>query len=175
MPQALLFDTLRVSLEVVHQVFDLLELGVGIGMQDLGQVFHQAEIGTHGVSQAGQLTELRDESHLITCASVLVDQQRLVHVADAFVVASTIVLLVAGGSPVLVESGCWTLRKVDPINFVGLLVVARDHRRASECFLNRLLAILSTLLGLVSQIIHVVQAVVCPDHFEADVNVEQDA
>ena len=71
----------------------------------------------------------------------------------------------------LVEGCRGTLRKVDPVDLVGLLVVARHHRRASECFLDRLLAVAAALLGFVSQIIDVVQDVVCPDHFEADVDV----
>ena len=174
-PQLLLLDAFGVRLEVLHQVLDLLNLGISVGVHDLGQILHEAEVGAHGISQAGQLAELGDQSDFVPRASVLVDQQWLVHVADVLVVASAVVLLVAGGSPVLVEGCCWTLRKVDPVNLVGLLVVARDHRRSRECFLDRCLAVAATLLSLVSQVIHVVQAVVCPDHLEADVDVEKDA
>lgn len=102
-PQLLLLDALGVCLEVIHQVLDLLDLGVGIRVHDHCKVLHQAEISAHGISQARQLTELGDESDLISRASVLVDEQGLIHVADVLIVARTIVLLVRSGSPVFVE------------------------------------------------------------------------
>lgn len=175
MPQALLLDALSIRLEVLHQVLDLLNLGIGVGVHDLGKILHQAEVSAHGVSQTSQLTELWDERDLIACSAILVDEQRLVHVANVLIVAGLVVLLVASGSPVLVEGGCWTLREIDPINLVGLLVVSRHHGSSRQSVLDRLLAVLPTLLSLVSQIIHVVQTVICPDHLEADVNVEKDA
>lgn len=141
-------------------------------MHNHGKILHEAEVGTHSFSQACQLTELRDESDLISCASVLVDEQWLIHVGDVLIVPSTIVLLVAGWSPVLVEGGCWTLSEVNSIDLVGLLVVSSDHSRTSECLLDSSLAISSALLSLVTQVVHVVQTVVCPNHLEADVNVE---
>lgn len=177
-PKLLLLDTLRVRLEVVHQVLDLLDLGIGVCVHDLGQVLHEAEVSAHGISQARQLAQLRNEGNLITRAAVLVDEQRLIHVVDVLVVASLVVLLVARRSPVLVEGSAGTLRKVDPVNLVGLLVVPGHHRASSECFLHRLLGVhaASTVpLGFVSHIVHVVQTVVCPNDFEADVNVEKDA
>ena len=171
MPQLLLLDTLRVSLEVCHQVLDLLDLSVRVGVHDHGKILHQAEVCTHCIGQACKLAQLRDERNLVTSAMVFVDQQGLIHVANGFVVASTVVLLVASGSPLLVEGCCGTLRKVDSINLVGLLIIARNHRCTSECFLNRCLPVTTALLSLVPQIIDVVQAVVCPDYLEADVDV----
>ena len=172
MPKLLLLDALDVCLEVIHEIFDLLDLGISVGVHNHGKVLHEAEVGTHRISQASQLTELRDEGDLVTCASILVDQQWLIHVGDVLVVPSAIVLLVAGGSPLLVEGGCWTLGEVNTINLVGLLVVSSDDGGTSECFLDSCLAITTALLGLVTQVVHVVQTVVCPNHLEADVNVE---
>ena len=75
----------------------------------------------------------------------------------------------------LVEGGCWTLSEVDPIDLVGLLIVASHHGGAGHRILDRLLAILATLLGLVTEVVQIVQAVVCPDYLETDVDVEKDA
>lgn len=174
-PQLLLLDALDVCLEVCHQVLDLFDLGIGVRVHDHSEVLHQAEVSAHGVSQARQLTELWDESDLIPSASVLVDEQWLVHVADGFVVASAVVLLVRCGSPVLVERCRWTLREVDPIDTIGLLVVARDHSRTRNSFLNGGLSVTSPPLSLVTQVVHPGQTVVCPDDLEADVDVEKDA
>lgn len=175
MPQLLLLLALLVGLEVRHQVLDLLDLGIGVGVHDLRKILHEAEVGAHGISQARQLAQLGDKGYLVSRAAVLVDEQWLIHVADVLVVASPVVLLVAGGSPVLVEGGAGTLREINPIDLVGLLVVSGDHGAASECLLDRFLAILTALLGLVSQVVEVAQAIVCPDHLEADVDVEKDA
>ena len=172
MPKLLLLLTLLVGLEVVHQVLDLPDLRVGVGVHDLSQILHQAEVSTHGISQARQLTQLWDEGDLIARSPVLVDEQRLIHVADVLVVARPVVLLVARWSPILVEGGGGTLGEVNSVNLVGLLVVPSDHGGSRECILDRLLAILTALLSLVSQVVHVVQTVVCPNDFEADVNVE---
>lgn len=172
-PKLLLLDTLRVRLEVTHQVLDLLDLGISVRVDDLGEVLHEAEVGAHGISQARQLAQLGNEGDLITRAAVLVDEQRLIHVVDVLVVAGAIVLLVAGWSPVLVEGGCWTLSEVDPVDLVSLLVVPGDNGASSECIADRLLAIASAVL--VSHVVHVVQTVVCPNDLEADVDVEKDA
>jgi len=174
-PQLLLLDTFGIGLEVLHQVLDLLDLSVGIRVHDDSEVLHEAEVSAHGISQARQLTELWDEGDLISSASVLVDEQRLIHVADTFIVASAVVLLVRRGSPVLVEGSRWTLRKIDPIDAIGLLVVARHHGRTRKRLLNRSLPILAPLLSLVTQVVHPGQTVVCPDDLEADVDVEKDA
>jgi len=171
MPQLLLLDALSIGLEVRHQVLNLLDLGVSVGVHDLCKVLHQAEVRTHSICKTCQLAELGDQRHLVAGAPVLVNQQGLIHVANGFVIASPVVLLVAGGSSLLVEGCCYTLRKVDPINLVGLLVIARNHRGTSHSFLDRCLTITAALLGLVSQIVDVVQAIVCPDYLEADVNV----
>ena len=174
-PETLLLDALGVCLEVLHQVLDLLNLSVGVRVHDHSKILHKAEVGAHGISQAGQLTEFGDEGDLVTRTSVLVDQQRLIHVADVLVVLGPVVLLVARRSPLLVEGGCGTLCKVNPIDLVGLLVVAGDDGSSSECFLDRLLAILPGALSFGTKICHVGQGCVSPDDLEADVDVQKDA
>lgn len=74
MPKLLLLDTLFVSLEVLHQIFDLLDLRISISVNDLCKILHQTEVGTHSVSQSSQLTELRNKGDLIACSSVFVDE-----------------------------------------------------------------------------------------------------
>jgi len=74
-------------------------------VNDLGQVLHETEVGTHGVGQAGQLAELRNQSHLVACAAVLVNQQRLVNNLDLLIVAGLVVLSVRSLDTVLVEGG----------------------------------------------------------------------
>lgn len=56
MPELLFLHTLRVLLEVSHEVLDFLNLRFGIGVQDLSQVLHEVEVGSHRVSQSCQLT-----------------------------------------------------------------------------------------------------------------------
>lgn len=158
-----------------HQVLDLLDLGIGVRVHNHSEVLHQAEISAHGVSQARQLTELWDEGNLIPSASILVDEQWLVHVADVFVIASAVVLLIGSGSPLLIECCRWTLREVDPIDTIGLLIVARNHGCTRKRFLNCSLAVTTPRLSLGTQVLHPGQTVVCPNDLEADVNVEKDA
>lgn len=171
MPELLLLNTLRIRLEVAHEVLDLFDLGIGIGVHDLSQIFHQAEIGSHSISQTSQLTELRKEGNLITSASVFVNQERLIHVIDVLVVAGLVVLTVGGRSPILVESGGWTLTEVNSIDFVSLLIVASDHSASCEGFLDGFLAITTALFSFVSQILHVIQTVVSPYYFKADIDI----
>ena len=146
-PETLLLDALGVCLEVLHQVLDLSNLGVRVRVHNHSKILHEAEVGAHGISQAGQLTEFGDKGDLVTRTSVLVDQQRLIHVGDVLIVLGPVVLLVARRSPLLVEGGGGTLCKVNPIDLVGLLIVAGDDGSSSECFLDRLLAILSGALS----------------------------
>lgn len=44
MPELLLLNTLRVVLEMCHQVLDLLDFGFGVGMDNLGQILHQSKV-----------------------------------------------------------------------------------------------------------------------------------
>ena len=56
-PELLLLLTLHIGLEVLHQILDLFDFGVSICMNNLSQILHKAEIGTHGISQSCQLAE----------------------------------------------------------------------------------------------------------------------
>ena len=153
-PQLLLLLALRVLLEVLHKVLDLLNLRIGVGVQDLSKVFHQMEVCSHGISQSCQLAELRNQSDFVSSASVLVDEEWLVLILDGLIVAGLVILHVAGRSTILVEGGSWTLTKVYPVDLVGLLVVPCDHSRTGESITDRLLAVSASLLGFVSNLVH---------------------
>jgi len=51
------------------------------------------------------LAELRDQSHFVACAAVLVNQQRLVNYLEFLVVAGLVVLSVRSLDAVLVKGG----------------------------------------------------------------------
>lgn len=55
-PELLLLNTSLVGLEVVHEVFNLLNLGLGVGVENHSEIFHQTEVSTHGISKASELT-----------------------------------------------------------------------------------------------------------------------
>ena len=48
-PKLLLLDTFFICLEVLHQVFNLLDLRISVSVHDLCKVLHQTEVGTHSV------------------------------------------------------------------------------------------------------------------------------
>lgn len=104
MPEGLLLNALLVGLEVVHQVLDLLDLSLSVGVHDLGQVLHQPEVSSHRIGQTRNLTQLWDKSDLQTCPPVFVDEQGLVGVLDLLIVLCLIVLGVAGLGALLVEA-----------------------------------------------------------------------
>jgi hypothetical protein len=131
-PQLLLLDTLGTCVEVSHQVFDLVELLLCVGVNNLGQVAHEAEVRAHRVGQTGKLTELGNEGYLKASATVFVDEQRLIGISNAFVVARLVVVHVAGHGALLVELGQRRLAKVNTVDLVSLLVVASNHSRASQ-------------------------------------------
>lgn len=175
MPQLLLLNALLVFLEVLHQVFNFLDLSFGIRVNDLREIFHKTEICSHGISKARQLAELGNERDLSSSASVLVDQKRLILIIDVFIVASLVILLVAHLSSILIESGCWTLGEVNPVDLVRLLVVPRDDSRTGQSLLDRLLTVLSALLSFVSDIVHMGEERVSSDDLEGNVDVQKDA
>lgn len=96
------------------------------------------------------MTKFRYQGHFLSRASVLVNQQGLIGVVDRLIVASLVVVGVAGLRTILVEGGGGALRKVNSVNFVGLLIVPSDHGSARQRFLNGLLTVAATLLSLVS-------------------------
>jgi len=174
-PQLLLFLALCVVLKVGHQVFNFLDLCFGISVQNHSKVFHHSEISAHRVCKTSKLAELWNKRHLVTSASVLVDKKRLVAVNNVFTVASLVVLLVACGSPLFIKRSFWTLRKINPVDFVGLLVVARNHSASFELLLDSFLGVKATSSSLVQQILQVIKGGVRSDNFEADVDVKKNS
>ena len=172
-PQLLFLHALRVGLEVGHEVFDLLDLGLGIRVQDHSQVLHQAEVRTHRIGEARQLAELGDERHLVSGPTIFVDQEWLVSIGNVLIIAGLVVLSVARGSPILVECGLGTLRKVYSVDFVSLLVVPCNNRATFESLRDHLLSVLVPLLGLVAQVVQVGEGAISTHYFKADVDVEQ--
>jgi hypothetical protein len=172
-PKRLLLLALFVCLEVVHQVFDLLDLCLSVCVNDLREVLHQAEISTHGVGESCQLAQLGNQSNFIASPAVFVDEQGLVWVGDSLIVPSLVVLAVAGHSALLIESSFRRLSEVNSINFVGLLVVLRDHGAASESLLDGIVPILVAPFSVLPNLIHVLDDGVGADDLEADVNIQQ--
>lgn len=123
MPSLLLLYALLVLCEGGEEILALLDLLVSVGVDDLGEIFHQPEVSAHGICQTCELAELWDQSDLITSLSVLVDEERLVWISDILVVPGLVVLLVADLSAVLVEGGLWAHAEVEAVDPVGLLVV----------------------------------------------------
>ena len=123
MPSLLLLLALLVGVEGGEEILAFLDLLVGVGVDDLGKIFHQPEVSAHCISQTRELAELWDQSDLVTSLSVLVDEERLVWISDGLVVPGLVVVLVADLSTVLVERGLWAHAEVEAVNSVGLLVV----------------------------------------------------
>jgi len=174
-PELLLLNTLGVVLEAVHQVFDLLDLGLGVRVHNAGKVLHQIEVGTHGISQSCQLAELGNEAHLLTRPPVFVDQKWLIHVLDCLIVPRLVVVGVARWSPVLVERSRWTLSEVDSVDPVRLLVVPGHDSHTTDGLLNGLLPVLATGFSLFAQVIQVLEAGVSSHNLETNVDVQQNS
>lgn len=173
MPSLLLLLALLVGCKGGEEILALLDLLVSVGVDNLGEIFHQPEVSTHCFRQTGELAELWDQSDLITSLSVLVDEEWLVRIGDILVVPGLVVLLVADLSAILVESGLWAHTKVETIDPVSLLVVPGDDSRTSYGSLDGLLPVSASLLSLVSQCGDVAEERVCPYYPEGNVDVEQ--
>lgn len=93
-PKLLFLLALGVGVEDLKQITTLIDLTVSIGVDDLGQVFHEAEVGSHGICESSNLAEFRNQGDLSTCPSVLMDQERLVWLSDVLIVPGLVVLLV---------------------------------------------------------------------------------
>ena len=172
-PQSLLLLTLLVGLKVVHQVFNLLDLRIGIGVDDLCKILHETEVRTHGVGKPSQLTEFGDESDLIARPSVFVDEQGLVWVLYLLVVLGLVVLAVAGLSALFVEAGLGTLGKVNTVDLVRLLVVLGDDSRTGESLLDSLVRILVAPLSILLRLIQQLEDCVRPYDLEADIDIQE--
>lgn len=124
MPLLLLLLTFFILGESSKQVLAFIDLLVSISVHDLGEILHQLEVSSHGISETSQLAELRDEGNLVTSLSVLVDKEWLIWIRDALIVPGLVVVCVADLGSLLVESGSWRHAEVDSLNSVGLLVVS---------------------------------------------------
>lgn len=105
MPGLLFFLTLLVLCESLEQIFALIYLFIGIGVYDLSKILHESEVGSHGIRETRQLTELRDKSDFISSLPVLVDQERLVWICDVLIIPGLVVLSIAHLGSILVECG----------------------------------------------------------------------
>src|ERR1035437_7093359 len=95
MPKLLLLHAFGVLGECLEEVLGLSNLSVGIGVDNLGKVLHESEVCSHGVCQSSDLAQLRKKLNLDSCLPVLDDEQGLIEVSDAFIVASLEVVLEA--------------------------------------------------------------------------------
>lgn len=132
MPSLLLFLALLVLGESLEQILALRKLLVSVGVHDLGQILHESEVGSHGIREARQLTELRDESDFVASLPVLVDEERLVGILDVLIVPGLVVLSIAHLGSVFVKRGRWAHAEVNSIDFVSLLVVSSDYRTVRQ-------------------------------------------
>jgi hypothetical protein len=174
-PKLLLLDTFFICLEVLHQVFYLLDLRISVSVHDLCKVLHQTEVGTHSVCQTSQLTKLRNKGDLIACSSVFVDEKGLVGIRDGLVVAGLVVVAIAGLSALFVEAGLWTLVEVNAIDLVRLLVVLGDHSCSSQSLLDGFVAILIAPFSILSDFVHVFKHSVGSNDLKTHVDVQQTA
>ena len=123
-PCLLLLLALFVFGESGEEVLAFSDFPVSVGVDDSSQILHEAEVSSHGIGQASELTQLGDECHLITSLSVLVDEKRLVWIGDVFIVSGLVVLRVADLSTLLVEGRCWTHAEINTFHAIRLLVVS---------------------------------------------------
>jgi len=74
MPGLLLLLAFLVLSESAEQILALLNLSIGIGVDNLCQVLHESEVCTHLVGQSSHLAQLRNQSNLVTGLAVFVDE-----------------------------------------------------------------------------------------------------
>jgi len=158
MPLLLLFLALLVGSESLEEVLALLHFLLSVGVDDLSEIFHQTEVGSHGVCQPSELTEFRNERDLVASLPIFVDEERLVKIADVLVVPSLVVVLVADLGSLLIESGLRGHSKINSFDSIGLLVVSGDHCASDHGGADSFLPVSSSLLGLVSECVEVVQS-----------------
>lgn len=132
MPLLLLLNALFVLAEGSEKVLALRDLAVSVGVDDLGEILHESEVGSHGVSESGELAELRNQSDFITSLPVLVDEKRLVWILDGLVVSGLVVVGIAHLLTVLVESGGRAGTEVNTLHTIRLLVVPCDNGCSSQ-------------------------------------------
>lgn len=104
MPLLLLLFAFFVFSEGREKVLALFHFTIGIGMHDLGKIFHKPEVGPHSISKTSELAKLWNESYLISSLPVLVDKERLIWIRDSLIVPSLVVVLIAHLGTLLVKS-----------------------------------------------------------------------
>jgi len=129
MPLLLLFLALLVGRESLEEVLALLHFLLSVGVDDLSEIFHQTEVGSHGVRQPSELTEFRNERDLVASLPIFVDEERLVKIVDVLVVPSLVVVLVADLGSLLIESGLRGHSKINSFDSIGLLVVSKSEMK----------------------------------------------
>ena len=134
MPLLLLLLAFFILGESSKQVLAFIDFLVSISVHDLGEILHQLEVSSHGVSETSELAELRDEGNLVTSLPVLVDEERLVWISDALIVPGLVVVLVAHLGSLLVKGGRWRHAEVDSLDSVGLLVVSIKKKFSLKMF-----------------------------------------
>lgn len=152
-PLLLLLLALLVLSEGLEKVLAFVDFAVSVGVDDLGEILHEAEIGTHTIGESCELTELRYESYLVTSLPVFVDEKRLVWIFDALIVSGLVVVGIAHLLTVLIESGGWAHSEVNALHAIRLLVVPCDNGCSSEGKLNGFLPVSTSSLafGLLTQ------------------------
>ena len=94
MPQLLFLLALGVGVEHLKQPTTLRDLAISVGVHNLGEVLHEAEIGSHGISEPSHLTQFWQKCDLSSSLAVLVNEQGLVGLVHILIVAGLVVLLV---------------------------------------------------------------------------------
>lgn len=173
MPSLLLLLALLVLGEGGEKVLALLDFLLRVGVDDLGEILHESEVGTHGVSEPGELAELWDQSDFISSLPVLVDEERLVRIGDVLIVPGLVVLSVAHLSAVLVEGRGRAHAEVDSLNTVCFLVVASDDSATGKSCGDSFLPVTAFLFGLVTQLGDVTKDRIGSHDLEGDIDVEQ--
>ncbi len=122
----------------------------------LGDLAHDAEVRPLVLREAGHEAELRDQADPDRVGQLgpldVVDEQRLLEVADLDAVLLLVVVDEGVGLAVLRGEGVGRVRlEVDVVDPVGLVVVARDDALAEQGFQDRVLVVLGVLLDGIDQ------------------------
>lgn len=104
MPLLLFLLALFVFGEGSEEILAFLDLSIGIGVDDLGEIFHQSEVSPHGISKTSELAKLWNQSNLVSSLPVLVDEEWLIWIGDSLIVPGLVVVLIAHLGTLLVKS-----------------------------------------------------------------------
>ena len=129
--------------ERLEQMRALLDLLLGVGVNNLCEVLHESEVGSHLIGQTCELTELWNKCHFVTSLAVLVDEERLVDIGDALIVPGLVVLHVADLGAVLVECCLWRHVELDPFDLVSFLIVPEEKSKMNFKFREKKMNVLT--------------------------------